>query len=99
MPTAYAAERSGATAPAAGADADLVNVTMTGAIALEMVEQVNQLLLHRAKGRPVQIDQAEIIEQGWAGVAHGHHVLVQALHEQASAQEALLDALERMNPA
>jgi len=99
MPPVYPVAAPAGGAPVPGAHPDLINAAVTGAIALEMVEQVNQLLLHRAKGRPVQIDQAEIIEQGWAGVAHGHHVLAQALHEQASAQEALLDALERMNPA
>ena len=95
MPTAYAAERSGATAPAAGADADLVNVTMTGAIALEMVEQVNDVLLERAKGRRVAVDPGEVFKLGRAGVSRGHRELARVLEEQVHDTEALLSEMKQ----
>ena len=52
-------------------DPYLTNAAITGGIALEMVERTNQMLLDRAKGREVVVDEAEVIERGWAGVSRG----------------------------
>jgi hypothetical protein len=96
MPQAPPSTLARGNAPQPGPDPYLTNVAITGGIALEMVERTNQMLLDRAKGRDVVVDEAEVIERGWAGVSRGRRELLESLHEGMRSYEALRDTLVQL---